>query len=89
VSPLYVRNLELQHYVGEITRRVESQAKPDEVLRAAVLEKAQGLGLPVTADNVQVTRSPEGLRVEVRYAVRVNLPLYSVDLHFYPGAGSR
>jgi len=25
----------------------------------------------------------------VRYAVRVTLPGYPVDLHFYPGAGSR
>jgi len=25
----------------------------------------------------------------VRYSVRVNLPLYTVDLHFYPGAGSQ
>jgi hypothetical protein len=25
----------------------------------------------------------------VRYFVRVSLPGYTVDLHFYPGAGSR
>jgi hypothetical protein len=29
------------------------------------------------------------VHIEVRYAVRVDLPFYTVDLHFYPGAGSR
>jgi hypothetical protein len=76
VGPLYVRNLQLQTYVGDITRRVENQTKPDGMVRAAVLEKAHGLGLPVTAENVLIIRSPEKLRIEVRYMVRVNLPLY-------------
>jgi hypothetical protein len=29
------------------------------------------------------------VRIDVRYFVRVTLPGYTVDLHFYPGAGSR
>ena len=32
---------------------------------------------------------PEGIRISVRYFVRVSMPGYTVDLHFYPGAGSR
>ena len=32
---------------------------------------------------------PEGLRIDVRYVVRVDLPVYTVDLHFHPGAGAR
>jgi hypothetical protein len=54
-----------------------------------VLAKAADLGLPVVADNVHIQRAPESVRIEVRYAVHVDLPLYTVDLHFYPGAGSR
>jgi len=38
---------------------------------------------------VQIVRSQGGLRIDVRYFVRVTLPGYTVDLHFYPGAGSR
>jgi hypothetical protein len=30
-----------------------------------------------------------GTRIDVRYNARVDLPLYTVDLHFYPGAGSK
>jgi hypothetical protein len=88
-APIYVDNLKLQTYVEEITRRVDSQNQPDEALRQNVLRKAHDLDLPVKADNVHITRSPEGLRIDVRYFVRVTAPGYTVDLHFYPGAGSR
>ncbi len=54
-----------------------------------VLTKAIELDLPVKADNVQINHLPDGLRIDVRYFVRVNFPGYTVDLHFYPGAGSR
>ncbi len=54
-----------------------------------VLEKARQLRLPVAEDNVHITHTGQELHVDVRYFVRVNLPGYTVDLHFYPGAGSR
>jgi hypothetical protein len=87
-APYYVRNLRLQNFVSATTQRVEARTTSEEALRASVLDKARQLGLPVTADNVQVRRTPEGPRIDVRYFVRVSLPGYTVDLHFYPGAGS-
>ena len=88
-APIYFHNLELQRYVVEITHSVENQARPDDALRSLVLQKAQELDLPVKADNVHILRSPDKLRIDVRYFVRVTLPGYTVDLHFYPGAGSK
>ena len=88
-APIYAGNLKLQSYVAEITHRVDSQNQPDEALRQNVLNKARELDLPVRADNVQITHLPDGLRIDVRYFVRVTLPGYTVDLHFYPDAGSR
>ena len=87
--PIYIRNQRLQGYVADLTRNAEAATLPDDVLRNKVLERATDLDLPVTADNVQIKRQGTGVRVEVRYFVRVDLPLYTVDLHFYPGAGSR
>jgi hypothetical protein len=89
VAPIYYRNLELQDFVSGITQRVENQANSDDVLRSSVVDKAHQLDLPVKEDNVLIIRSREGLRIDVRYFVRVTLPGYTVDLHFYPGAGSR
>jgi hypothetical protein len=88
-TPVYVRNFKLQNYVDEITHQAGNDTKSDETLRGMVLAKAQELALPVTEGNVQVYRSADGLRIDVRYAVTVHAPLYRVDIHFYPGAGSR
>ena len=88
-APIYAGNLRLQTYVADITRRVDSKDQTDEVLLQNILNKARDLDLPVKADNVHIIRSPGGLRIDVRYFVRVTLPGYTVDLHFYPGAGSR
>jgi len=89
LTPLYFKNLELQRYVSDMAQSVENQTVPDVALRTRVLEKAQDLQLPVVEDNVQIRRSGDALHIDVRYVVKVDLPLYTVDLHFYPGAGSR
>jgi hypothetical protein len=88
-APIYVRNMELQNYVSDVTQHVENQAKSDDVLRGWVIDKANQLNLPVKADNVHIVHSPDKTRIEVRYFVTVTLPGYTVNLHFYPGAGSR
>ena len=88
-APIYYRNLELQNFVSGVAQRVENQTNSDDVLRTWVLDKAHQLDLPIKEDNVHVIRSRGGVRIDVRYFVRVTLPGYTVDLHFYPGAGSR
>jgi hypothetical protein len=88
-APIYFHNLELQGYVAELAQDNDSRSRPDDLLRTRVLEKAAELELPVKADNVHIERKADGMRIDVRYFVRVNLPGYTVDLHFYPGAGSR
>jgi hypothetical protein len=88
-SPYYLRNLKLQNFVSEITRHVENQAKSDDVLRTLVIEKAHQLELPISEDEVHITHPLDGLRIDIRYFVRIDIPGYTVNLHFYPGAGSR
>ncbi len=87
--PVYVHNFELQNFVAGLTQSGANRTTADEALRASVVDEAHRLQLPVTADDVHISRSQQGLRVDVRYFVRVDLPGYTVNLHFYPGAGSR
>jgi hypothetical protein len=87
--PIYMHSLELQQFVEKTTRRPEAPASSDAVLRSWVLAKAAELDLPLRANNVLIQRTAQSLHIEVRYDVRVDLPLYTVNLHFYPGAGSR
>lgn len=85
-TPIYLDNLKLQSFVAEITHRPESLGQSDDALREVVVSKAKELDLPVKADNVHINRLPGSLRIDVQYFVRVNLPGYTVDLHFHPGA---
>ncbi len=95
-APIYLRNLQLQNYVATLPQRVEKQTSAgsppsDDLMRTWVLEKARQLNLPVSEQNVHILRLPGGSveRIDVRYLVRVDFPGYTVNLHFYPGAGSR
>ena len=89
VGPIYIHNLQLQSFVGTLTARPENLSQGDDALRQQVLKRAQALDLPVRGENVQIARREGSVRIDVRYIVRVDLPGYTVDLHFYPGAGSR
>ena len=86
--PLYYRNYQFQRYVSAAALRVQNQTKSDDALREWLLEKADSLKLPVKAGDVHIERPSDGLRIEVRYAVRVDFPGYTVNLHFYPRAGN-
>lgn len=87
--PIYYHNQELQQFVEDVTHRAAAPTSSDDVLRSWILDKAGELELPVVADNVRIQRTSDRVQIDVRYFVRVDLPLYTVDLHFYPGAGSR
>jgi len=58
-----------------------------DLVRALVVDKAAGLGLPVHISDVHVTRMKQTVKIEVFYIVHIDLPVYAVDLHFRPGAG--
>ena len=90
-APYYFHNLKLQHFVSQLTRSVAERKHSDSEIRSLVLARAQELALPITADNVQIVRQADGVvkHIDVRYMVFIDLPGYSVKLHFYPGAGSR
>jgi len=89
MAPIYFHNLALQQFVDELARRADTPTTSDDVLRTRVLAKAADLDLPVKTGNIRIQHRDTSVRIDVRYVVRVDLPLYTVDLHFYPGAGSR
>lgn len=88
-TPIYVHNYQLQGFVDSLTRSGANQARPDGELASQVVSEAHRLDLPVTADNVHIIRQADAVRIDVRYQVEVDLPGYTVNLHFYPGAGGQ
>lgn len=83
LAPPYFENMTFQRYLDSA---VESSSSP-EVLKAQIVNKAGQMGLPVHAGDVRVSKTDNGLRVDIVYVIRVDLPLYTVDLHFHPSAG--
>ena len=85
----YLQNWKLQSYMEAVAFDAQRLAQPEGAFIAAVADKAAQLGLPAGMDQVRVKKSESGGFIEVRYFVRVDLLLYTVDLHFRPSAGAR
>jgi hypothetical protein len=86
--PPYAANWELQSYVNGLVEDSSTGKRPAEVVRAAVVNKAAALGLPVSADDVHVAITGGAVRIDVLYMVQVSIAGYAIDLHFRPGSGA-
>jgi hypothetical protein len=82
LTPIYMRNFRFHEFVSGLTHNVETRERSGDALKGMVLAKALSLSLPVTASDVQITRTGEDVRIVVRYVVKVDLPGYTVELHF-------
>jgi hypothetical protein len=80
--PVYLRNLELERFLGQ------TQPSSEEALRQTLIDKGHDLGLDIVPDHLQIRHSPGAGHTDVHYVVRVSLPLYTVDLHFSSNTGA-
>ncbi len=84
--PHYRRNGEFQRALERVAGEAAGpEAPPEGILRARVRNEGARLGLEVRDGHVRVRRTASGVRLEVRYPVRVELGLYTVTLHFHAG----
>lgn len=82
VVPVYVRSYELKDTIrNEAKFAGVEQRTPDEV-RERVFAKAKELNLPVSRDQIQVSKATGGVRVTTRYTVPVDLYLLTHDFAF-------
>ena len=87
--PPYIDNFRLQRSMEAFVSQAEARTMSEDVIRTEIANRAARLGLPLKPAQVRVDKNSDRLHVEILYMVRVDLPLYSVDLHFRPTAGSR
>ena len=85
--PPYTANFKLQRYLNDLIDDPATAAQPPDTVRAKVLSRASSLGLPLAAQDVQVTPSANALKIDALYVVHVDVAGYTVDLHFRPAAG--
>jgi uncharacterized protein (UPF0333 family) len=82
VIPVYVNDYELDDYVRQQTPFWLTQRASADAIQKNVLDKAQDLGLPVTADNVKVRAPGSVVNVTLDYTVPVDLIVATLPLHF-------
>jgi hypothetical protein len=82
LAPVYFENYQLGQYVKGLVRASDAG---DDGLRAAVIERAHQLDLPVEAGDIQITRLDGKVDLETRYVVQIDYPLYQVDIHLHAG----
>lgn len=81
--PAYRKNSSFQEYLEQAVTRPE----PPGILKTDIVNRAAQIGLPLRDSDVRITEKPgNGLRVDIVYVSRVDLKLYTVDLHFHPSA---
>ena len=82
--PPYSQNSKFQEYLDIAVAR--STVSPG-ILKTDIVNRAAQMGLPLRDGDVRITeKGGNGLRVDVVYINRVDLKLYTVDLHFHPSA---
>ena len=78
--PVKVKAAELR---GEVVDEAKNAGtRSDETILKSILAKAQQLELPVTADDVQVSRSGSRIHVVVQYVVPVEFPGFTYQWNF-------
>ena len=82
--PAYWRNLEFQRALEQVASAGLASGAQDEAVRVAAVNAAARLGLAVSFEQVTLKRAEGRLEVQALYVVPVDLPLYTVDLHFRP-----
>jgi hypothetical protein len=81
--PSYRKNSRFQEYLEQAVTR----PGPPAILKTDIVNRAAQMGLPLRDDDVRITEKPGNhLRVDIVYVDRVDLKLYTVDLHFHPSA---
>lgn len=79
--PVKVKAADLRQTVIDEAKSAGSHG--DDQIRKQILAKAEQSKLPVTEDNVTISRYANSIKVEVDYTVPVAFPGYTFNWHFH------
>ena len=84
--PPYYQNWQFGEFLGVLAHDPATANRSPDLIRALVVDKAASMGLPVRTSDVHVSQVGKSVKIEVLYVVHIDIPVYTVDLHFRPGA---
>jgi hypothetical protein len=88
LAPPYFSNYQFEDAIKTEAQLGTYSTKSEDAIRDALFKKAQDLDVPITREQIKVTRigvtGSGSLSIDAPYVVHVNLPGYPLDLHFEP-----
>jgi len=80
--PAYWANFKVNQMISEEAIYYTNFPRNDDVIAAAVSQKAQDLTVPIDPNQITVARSGGDLTISVAYSVHVDFPGHPFDLNF-------
>lgn len=80
--PPYFNSYKLDDIVADEARINTYSNKTEDAMRETIYQKAKDLDIPVTRENINVTRNGQSVTIDVNYTVHLDYPIHPVDLHF-------
>jgi hypothetical protein len=82
VPPFY-HNFVFQDWVDQKAKEATYEYnKNEDQIRQEVFKEAQADNIPITAEQIQVTKNGNVCAIGVQYNVHVDLPIFPQDFHF-------
>ncbi len=81
--PPYFSDYKLEGAIADEARINTYSNKSEQAMRETVVQKAKDLDIPLTTDNVTVTRGNQMVAIDVKYTIHLDFPIHPVDLNFH------
>ena len=88
VPPIWA-NYQLEDVINAEARINTYTNKSEEDMRQTIYRKAQDLDIPLTHDQINVTRGGNTVSIWVDYTVHVELPIHPFDMDFHTASKNK
>jgi hypothetical protein len=87
--PPFLNNYQFQDFLNQKARESSYTNVSEDQIRASVMKEARNDDIPLSAEQVVVSKSNINVDISVEYSVHVDLPVFPQDLHFTAVAHNR
>jgi hypothetical protein len=82
ILPAYWDNYQVDKMIADQAIIYTNFPKSDDEIKMAIAQKAQDYNVPLSPEQVAVTRSRADLTISLAYSVHIDMPAHPFDLNF-------
>jgi type II secretory pathway component PulM len=87
IVPPFFNNMQFEDAMGEEAKlSAYALQRTEQDIKEAMAKKAIDYDIPLTAEQIHVTRNSSELTISADYTVHVDLPIHPIDLEFHPSS---